>query len=70
MATGTLSLILPVAASGVKLALDETAYNAIEEQLDFGKSVIDAVIGEGTKIEEMNKRQEFLWVHPRFEKEY
>lgn len=113
MATGTLSLILPVAASGVKLALDETAYNAIEEQLDFGKRVIDAVIGEGTKIGDwmgasatarlehgeairaertilrefqalikakdpgfgglvrvMNKRQEFLWVHPQFEGKY
>ena len=111
--TGTLSLVLPVASSGIKLALDETAYKAIEEQLDFGKSVIDAAIGEGTKIGDwlgasestrlehgeairaqgatlrefhallkakdpgfgglvrvMNKRQEFLWVHPQFEKEY
>ena len=108
-----MSLILPVAASGIKLAVDEIAYKAIEEQLDFGKSVIDAVIGEGTKIGDwmgasesarleqgeairaqgatlrefqallkakdpgfgglvrvMNKRQEFLWVHPQFEKEY
>ena len=29
-----------------------TAYKAIEEQLDFGKSVINASIGEGTKIGE------------------
>ena len=50
--TGTLSLVLPVASSAVKLALDETAYKAIEEQLDFGKSVIDAAIGEGTKVGE------------------
>ena len=113
VATGTLCLILPVAASGIKLAVDEAAYKAIEEQLDFGKSVIDAAIGEGTKIGDwmgasesarlehgeairaqgailrefqallkakdpgfgglvrvMNKRQEFLWVHPQFEKEY
>ena len=113
VATGTLSLILPVAASGIKLALDDTAYKAIEEQLDFGKSVIDAVISEGTRVGDwigtsetmrlehgeaisahgstlrdiqallkakdpgfgglvraMNKRQEFLWVHPQFEKEY
>jgi len=113
VATGTLSLILPVAASGVKLALDETAYKAVEEQLDFSKSVIDTVIGEGMKIGDwmgasesarlehgeairaegailrefqaliktknpgfgglvrvMNKRQEFLWVHPQFEAEY
>ncbi len=113
VAAGTLSLILPVAASGIKLAVDEVAYKAIEEQLDFGKNVIDAVIGEGAKIGDwmgasetmrlehgeairakgatlprvpgtnqsqgpgfgglvrvMNKRQEFLWVHPQFEKEY
>ncbi len=50
VATGTLSLILPVAASGIKLALDEAAYKAIEEQLDFGKNVIDAALGEGGKI--------------------
>ena len=31
-----------------KLALDETAYKLIEEQLDFGKSIIDAMIGETT----------------------
>ncbi len=111
--TGTLSLILPVASSAVKLTLDETAYKAIEEQLDFGKKVIAATIGEGAKIGEflgptdkttlehgeairaqgaimrelqsllkakdpgfgdlvrvMNKRQEFLWVHPQFEIEY
>ena len=92
---------------------DDAAYKAIEEQLDFGKSVIDAVIGEGARVEDwlgagasgrpehdeairgqgatlreiqallkardpgfgglvrvMNKRQEFLWVHPQFEKEY
>lgn len=99
--------------TAVSLALDETTYRTIEEQLDFSKSVIDAVIGEGTKIGDwmgtsesvrleqgevirtqgailreiqvllkakdpsfgglvrvMNKRQEFLWVHPQFEKEY
>lgn len=50
--TGTLSLVLPVASSAVKLALDDTAYKAIEEQLDFGKNVISATIGEGAKIDE------------------
>ena len=111
--TGTLTLVLPVASSGVKLALDETAYKAVEEQLDFSRNVIAATIGEGAKVGEfmgaadkttlehgeairaqgatlrelhallkakdpgfgglvrvMNKRQEFLWVHPQFEKEY
>jgi hypothetical protein len=50
--TGTLSLVLPLASSGVKLALDDAAYTAIEEELDFGKSIIDASIGEGVKIGE------------------
>ena len=110
---GTLRLVLPVASSAVKLALDDSAYKEIEEQLDFGKKVVDVTIGKGTKIDEflapvdattlehgeaisahgatlrelhtllkkkdpgfgglvrvMNKRQEFLWVHPQFEGEY
>ncbi|HLA08950.1 MAG TPA: COR domain-containing protein, partial [Anaerolineales bacterium] len=50
---GTLSLVLPVASSAVKLALDKAAYEAIEEQLDFGRSIIDATIGEGKVIEEL-----------------
>jgi hypothetical protein len=48
--TGTLGMVLPVASSAVKLALDETAYKLIEEQLDFGKSIIDGAIGETAKI--------------------
>ena len=48
--TGTLSLALPIASSGIKLALDETVYKAIEEQLNFGKSIIDATLGETAKI--------------------
>ena len=42
LVTGALSLVLPVASSAVKLAMDETAYKAIENELDFGKEVIDA----------------------------
>ena len=111
--TGTLSLVLPVASSGIKMAMDETVYKAIENQLDFGKDVIDSIISGSEKIEDwlgssdstdlkhgeeiraqgatlrelhallkekdpgfgglvrvMNKHQEFLWVHPQFEKEY
>jgi hypothetical protein len=48
--TGTLGMVLPVASSAVKLALDETAYKLIEEQLDFGTSIIDATLGETAKI--------------------
>ena len=111
--TGTLSLVLPIASSGIALALDDTAYKAIEEQLDFGKDIIDSALdgsekiggwlGDGTSsdlehgdmlrahggalrefqsllkardpgfgglIRVRNKRQEFLWVHQRFEGEY
>ena len=50
--TGTLGMVLPVASSAVKLALDKTAYELIEEQLNFGKSVIDATLGEATKMGE------------------
>jgi len=50
--TGTLGMVLPVASSAVKLALDDAAYKLIEEQLDFGKSIIDTTIGETTKIGE------------------
>ena len=52
-------MVLPVASSAVKLALDETAYKLIEEQLNFGKSIIDASLGESVKIGEL------LW-HSRY----
>jgi hypothetical protein len=47
--TGTLSLILPVASAGVKLAMDEAAYKAIENQLDFGQAIIDASLSGAEK---------------------
>ncbi|MBI5841651.1 MAG: hypothetical protein HZB19_16285 [Chloroflexi bacterium] len=50
--SGTLSMVLPVASSAVKLALDKPSYEAIEEQLNFGKSIIDATLGEATKLGE------------------
>ena len=110
---GTLGLVLPVASSGLKLAVDDAAYKAFEKQFDFGKSVIDASlkgtekvvdwldgddptgleegkgvhakgatlrevqvllkqrdVGFGGLVRVINKRGEFLWVHPRFESEY
>lgn len=56
--TGTLGMVLPVASSAVKLALDEAAYKMIEEQLDFGKSVIDATIGTSGKVNEFMSKPE------------
>jgi GTPase SAR1 family protein len=111
--TGTLSLVLPLASSGIKLALDDAAYKAIEEQLDFGNDLITSSLDAGEKVGDwlgskdaaslehgeairadsatlrelhallkakdpgfgglarvLNKRQEFLWVHPQYAKEY
>ncbi len=47
---GTLGLVLPVASSGLKLAVDDAAYKAFEEQFDFGKSVIDASLKGTEKV--------------------
>ena len=51
--TGTLSLALPVASSAIKFDLDDTAYEAIEEQLDLSSNIISATLGEGGKIGEL-----------------
>jgi hypothetical protein len=109
---GTLSLMLPVAASTTKLVLDEAVYKNLENQLDLGKQSAEAMLkvsentvdwlsekegmrsntgvirAEGGVLREfqtwlkkedssygdlrrvLNKRQEFLWVHPDYEKEY
>ncbi|HEY1170658.1 MAG TPA: COR domain-containing protein [Verrucomicrobiae bacterium] len=109
------SLVLPVASAQLKLGMDETAYKAMENQLDFGQKCVESVLEGGEKTLEdadgledpglpavkgmtargavlrqlhtmlkekdpsyaklglvrvQNKRQEFLWVHPQFEKEY
>ncbi len=49
--TSTLSIVLPIAASAVKLVMDETAYKAIENELDFGKEVINGVLRGAQKTE-------------------
>ena len=41
---GTLSLMLPVAASATKLVLNEAAYKALEKQLDFEKECVKAIL--------------------------
>ena len=111
--TGTLSLVLPVAASATKLVMYDTAYKGLEKELDLGQKSLDSVLKGGEKsadwlahgdspdlergeairaqgavlrqlqvwlkekdpsfgglVRVQNKRQEFLWVHPQFEKEY
>ena len=42
--TGTLSLVLPVAASATKLMLDEATYKGIEEALDLGQKSIESTL--------------------------
>ncbi|QSJ20422.1 leucine-rich repeat domain-containing protein [Nostoc sp. UHCC 0702] len=42
--TGTLSLVLPVAASATKFMLDDTTYKGIEEQLDLGQKTIESTL--------------------------
>jgi len=50
--TGTLSLVLPVMSSTLKV-VDDTAFKTLENQLSLGKNVIDAIAGEGTKLGEV-----------------
>jgi len=110
--TGTLSLVLPMASSAIKLPLDDAVYKSIEKELDLAQKTVESVskgveqakdmLGQksfdvehggeiraqgailrqlhallkqkdpsfGGLIRVRNKRQEFLWVHPRFESEY
>jgi hypothetical protein len=42
--SGTLSLVLPVAASATKLMLDEATYKGIEEELDLGQKSIEFIL--------------------------
>lgn len=50
MMTTTLSLVLPVAASGTKLVIDKAIYDSLEDHLDFGKAVIDATLSSSEKV--------------------
>lgn len=46
----TLSLVLPVAKAGYALQVDDAAFKAIEEQLDFGTEVIDASLSGSKEV--------------------
>ncbi len=46
----TLSLVLPVAVSTAKFALDNTTYNSIQKELDLGQKSLDFSIKSGTKV--------------------
>lgn len=50
--TGTLSLVLPVASSTLKVVHD-SVFKTIENQLSLSKNVIDAIAGTGTALNEI-----------------
>ena len=47
---GTLSLALPIAAPAAKLAMNATAYGAIEDQLKFGKECASSFLKAGDDV--------------------
>jgi GTPase SAR1 family protein len=49
LVTSTLSLVLPVASSALKV-VNDTAFKSLQNQIDFGEEVIDAIAGEGSAI--------------------
>jgi len=48
--SNTLSLALPIAGSGAKLAVDSAVYKTIENQLSFGKSCAEGFLKGGQQI--------------------
>ncbi|MBK9927482.1 MAG: hypothetical protein IPP66_19610 [Anaerolineales bacterium] len=53
LVTGTLSLVLPVASSALAVAND-AATKALQAQIGLGKDVIDAIVGEGSALNEFS----------------
>ncbi|MHB8136491.1 MAG: hypothetical protein ACYDH1_19950, partial [Anaerolineaceae bacterium] len=54
--TSTLSLVLPVASTFLKV-VDDATLKTFENQLDLSKNVIDAIVGEGNTLR--NQRSVF-----------
>src|SRR5215510_465645 len=53
LVTGTLSLVLPVASSTLKVAND-AATKALQDQIGLGKDVVDAIAGESAVLNEFS----------------
>jgi GTPase SAR1 family protein len=53
LVTGTLSLVLPVASSTLKV-VDDAATKAFQAQFDLGKNIINAITGEGAALNEFS----------------
>jgi len=47
LVTGTLSLVLPVAASATKLVLDDATYKGIQEELELGQKSLESSLKGG-----------------------
>jgi internalin A len=61
--TATLSLVLPVASSAIKLPIDEAVYKSVEKELDLAQKTIDSV-GKGLeKTEDLLGQRSFDVVH-------
>ncbi|MEG4996325.1 COR domain-containing protein [Microcoleus sp. B4-D4] len=58
--TGTLSLVLPVAASATKLMLDEATYKGIEEELDLGQKSIESTLKGSDLTTNLSSESNFL----------
>ncbi len=57
LVTGTLSLVLPVAASTTQFMLDDATYKGIQEELDLGqKSLEFGIKGSNTAVDWQTKR--------------
>lgn len=57
LVTGTLSLVLPVAASATKLVLDDATYKGIQEELELGqKSLESSLKGSDIAVDWQTKR--------------
>jgi hypothetical protein len=52
LVTSTLSLVLPVASSALKV-VNDAATQSLQDQIGFGKDIIDALAGEGTALNEL-----------------
>jgi Leucine-rich repeat (LRR) protein len=57
--TGTLSLVLPVAASTTKLILDENTYKGIEEEVDLGLKSIESVSKIGSEANDLINQKRY-----------
>jgi hypothetical protein len=53
LVTGTLSLVLPVASSALQVA-NNAATKSLQDQIGLGKDVIDAIVGEGSALNEFS----------------